>query len=71
MMALVQASRVAPTRAERLALAVSTAIAGWAMRRMDARSARLMDPVRRLEDDERLQRVRDAQRARAHLLGLR
>ncbi|WP_336631198.1 MULTISPECIES: hypothetical protein [unclassified Microbacterium] len=71
MMALVHAPRITPTRAERIALAVSTAIAGWAVRRMDARSERLTALARRLENDESLRAERDAQRARAYLLGLR
>ncbi len=69
-MALVHSRFAAPTRAERLALGAA-ALSTWVADRMERREARRERTLERLRTDDELSAARDAERARAHLLGLR
>lgn len=74
MMALVQTRSLAPTRAERVALAASAAIAAWVAARMEARAARTAGAPfteGRVGGFRVSEHAREEQARRASLLGLR
>ncbi len=70
-MALVHSRFAAPTRAERLALGAAAALSTWVADRMERREERRERTLERLRTNDELSAARDAERARAHLLGLR
>mgnify|MGYP001032328565 CR=1 FL=1 len=70
-MALVHSRIAAPTRAERLALGAAAALSTWVADRMERREARRARTLERLRAEEEVSAARTAERARAHLLGLR
>lgn len=70
-MALVQTRRIAPTPAERAALAAAAGIAAWVAARMERRSERAARALARMHADAAAARARDELTTRAHGLGLR
>lgn len=70
-MALIQSSPLYPTRAERLALSIASAISSVVAERMQTRAERLDRTEARLGAEAAAQFERQRHRERAHLLGLR